>query len=122
MFNQIGAIFLRVLISLAVAFAAAPGIAGSRYALRMDGLDYSFCAYVIENQLSHVDGVKSIATDIGKGEVVIEMVDGKALDTTAAERAVTGFIPLENDFPSDDLEGQIEVSSSTTITSATTRT
>jgi hypothetical protein len=68
-FNRIGAIFLRVLVSLAVAFAAAPAIAGSRYALRVDGLACPFCAY-------------------GKGEVVIEMVDGKALDPAAAERAV----------------------------------
>jgi copper chaperone CopZ len=75
-------------VSLAVAFAAAPAIAGSRYALRVDGLACPFCAYGIEKQLSHVDGVKSITTDIGKGEVVIEMVDGKALDPAAAERAV----------------------------------
>lgn len=76
------------MVGLAMAVTAVPAVAGPRYALHVDGLACPFCAYGIEKQLTRVDGVKSVTTDIGKGEVFVEMADGRSLDPAAAERAV----------------------------------
>lgn len=88
MLNRIRTAFRRTVLGLAIALIAVPAVAGPRYTLRVDGLACPFCAYGIEKQLSRIDGVKSVTTNIGKGEVFIEMADGRALDPATAERAV----------------------------------
>ena len=88
MLNRIRTAFKRTVLCLVLGLAAVPAVAGPRYALRVDGLACPFCAYGIEKQLSQIEGVKSVTTDIGKGEVFVEMADGRVLDPTTAERAV----------------------------------
>ncbi len=58
------------------------------YTLRADGLACPFCAYGIEKQLMHIDGVESVETDVKSGTVVITMKPGMLLDKAAASRAV----------------------------------
>lgn len=58
------------------------------YAVQVDGLACPFCAYGIEKQLTRVDGVESVQTDIKSGSVVITMKPGATLDEAEAKRAV----------------------------------
>ena len=58
------------------------------YAVQVDGLACPFCAYGIEKQLTRIDGVASVETDIKSGSVVITMKPGATLDEAEAKRAV----------------------------------
>ena len=58
------------------------------YALQVDGLACPFCAFGIEKQLSKIDGVDELDTDIKAGVVLLTMKDGVLLDETVAEQAV----------------------------------
>lgn len=83
-----GVAFRGLLFLGTTALMAGSALAGPRYDLRVDGLACPFCAYGIEKQLGRIDGVKSVATDIGKGQVVVEVTDGRSLDRAAVDRAV----------------------------------
>ncbi len=63
------------------------------YTLRVDGLACPFCAYGVEKQLSAVDGVERVETDIKTGTVTIDMRAGATLDEATARKAVeaSGF-------------------------------
>ena len=58
------------------------------YALQADGLACPFCAYGVEKQLSRVEGVEAIETDIKTGVVKVTMREGAALDEVTATNAV----------------------------------
>jgi len=67
------------------------------YTLQADGLACPFCAYGIEKQLTRIDGVESVETDVASGTVVITMKPGATLDEVDANRAVeaAGFTMRE---------------------------
>ena len=67
------------------------------YTLQADGLACPFCAYGIEKQLTRIDGVESVETDVKSGTVVITMKPGATLDEADANRAVeaAGFTMRE---------------------------
>ena len=79
-----GAIMMLV---LATSTAMAQGM-GPVYELRVDGLACPFCAYGVEKQLSKIDGVEKIGTDIRAGAMMITMAVGAKLDEPAARQAV----------------------------------
>ena len=56
--------------------------------MRVDGLACPFCAYGIEKQLSAIEGVESVETDIKSGAVIVTMAPGSTLDEDAARKAV----------------------------------
>jgi len=58
------------------------------YTVQADGLACPFCAYGIERQLTRIDGVESVETDIKSGTVVIMMKPGVTLEEADAKRAV----------------------------------
>ena len=62
--------------------------ADDQYAIGVDGLACPFCAYGIEKQLSRIQGVESISTDIKSGTVTITMNEGTTLKQADAARAV----------------------------------
>ena len=82
--------FLRVsVLTLALTAVAAMAQAGSTvYALPADGLACPFCAYGIEKQLSAIEGVASVETDIESGTVTVTMRGGATLEENAARDAV----------------------------------
>ena len=81
--------FRAVLLALAVmALPAAAGAEPIAYRLTVDGLACPFCAYGVEKQLSTLEGVSGIKTDIRSGHVTLEMADGTTLDEKAARQAV----------------------------------
>lgn len=61
---------------------------GLVYEVGVDGLACPFCAYGIEKQLSKLDGVQSVETDIKQGLVVVRVQNGKSLDKPQVEQAV----------------------------------
>ena len=61
------------------ALFAVPGMT-AEYLLRVDGLGCPFCAYGIEKRLRTLDGVKDIAFDIAKGEVILTTEKGGTLN------------------------------------------
>ena len=74
-----------------VVFAAMPVHAEeiiTGYSLQADGLACPFCAYGIEKQLSAIDGVNTVGTNIKTGTVLITMKDGVSLEEDAARLAV----------------------------------
>ncbi len=58
------------------------------YTLYADGLACPFCAYGIEKQLSAIEGVETVETDLKTGTVTITMLDGATLDEAVARKAV----------------------------------
>lgn len=58
------------------------------YVIEADGLACPFCAYGIEKQLSAIEGVKSVETDIRSGTVIVTMQDTATLSEQSARRAV----------------------------------
>lgn len=81
--TQTAALALSLLMMAGSVLAAPAG-----YRLHVDGLACPFCAYGIEKQLSAVDGVARVETDIKQGVVVIMMKEGAAIDEAAARQAV----------------------------------
>ncbi len=72
------------------------------YSLQADGLACPFCAYGIEKQLSRIDGVDSVETDVQSGTVVIRMKPGWTLAEADARRAVEAAGFTMRDFRSRD--------------------
>lgn len=60
----------------------------SVYAVGADGLACPFCAYGVEKQLTRIENVEAIETDIAKGVVLVTMAAGAELDQGAAKNAV----------------------------------
>ncbi len=58
------------------------------YTLQADGLACPFCAYGVEKQLSRIEGVVAIETEIKTGTVTVTMRDGAVLDEATAKKAV----------------------------------
>lgn len=81
---QIRSLFFFVLMLMATG-AWAKGLV---YEVGVDGLACPFCAYGIEKQLSKLDGVEAVETDIKQGLVVVRVEDGKTLDKPQVEQAV----------------------------------
>ncbi len=75
---------LALMLVTAMAASAEP----QTYKLQVDGLACPFCAYGIEKQLSAIEGVEELGTDIAAGVILVTMKDGVLLDETAAEQAV----------------------------------
>lgn len=80
--------FCRLLLLSTLFFTATVWAQGLTYQVGVDGLACPFCAYGIEKQLQKLDGVKQVAVDIEKGQVLVTMADGKALDRSQVEQAV----------------------------------
>ena len=77
-----------LVLMLAVLGATAAYAVTQTYRLRIDGLACPFCAYGIEKQLSRIEGVKTVDTDIRDGTVTLTLTDGATLDEATARRAV----------------------------------
>lgn len=78
-------------ILLLLGFLAGPALAqesNAVYTIQADGLACPFCAYGIEKQLSAIEGVASVETDIKSGTVTVTMKEGAALDEKVARKAV----------------------------------
>jgi mercuric ion binding protein len=73
---------------LAMVLSSAAFAGGNQYALFVDGLACPFCAYGIEKNLSAIDGVESVETDVKSGQVVVTLAEGKILSEEVARRAV----------------------------------
>ncbi len=77
------------LISVLILLTATAAFAEPQaYELQVDGLACPFCAYGVEKQLSRIEGVKTIDTDIATSTITVTTADGAALDESAAQRAV----------------------------------
>ena len=63
--------------------------AGTEYQLGVDGVACPFCVYGIEKQLSKLEGIERIETDIQKGLVILIMEDDSTLSEAAISDAVT---------------------------------
>ena len=75
------------------------------YAVQVDGLACPFCAYGIEKQLTRIDGVESVETDIKSGSVVITMKPGATLDEADAKRAIEAAGFTLREFRNKDTAG-----------------
>ncbi len=62
--------------------------AGTEYELGIDGVACPFCVYGIEKQLSKLEGIERISTDIKNGLVLLEMKDGSTLTEDSINEAV----------------------------------
>lgn len=82
------ALIAATLIFLALLSAASASEEQPVYTLQAYGLACPFCAYGIEKQLSRIEGVESVSTDIKSGTVTITMQAGAALEEATAKRAV----------------------------------
>ncbi len=85
---------------LVLGFLAGPAQAQETkgvYTLQADGLACPFCAYGIEKQLSAIEGVESVETDIKSGTITVTMQDGANLSEDDARKAVetAGFTMRE---------------------------
>ena len=63
-------------------------LASERYLLGVDGLAYPFCAYGVEKQLSRIDGVEAVETDVKAAWVVVVVRDGIPFEESNARTAV----------------------------------
>lgn len=61
---------------------------GTEYELGVDGVTCPFCVYGIEKQLSKLEGIGRINTDIKNGLVLLEMKDGATLTEESINEAV----------------------------------
>ncbi len=63
--------------------------ATTEYQLGVDGVACPFCVYGIEKQLSKLEGIKRIETDIEKSQILLIMKEGFTLDEIPVRDAVT---------------------------------
>ncbi len=73
---------------LVVVLSTAAFAGENQYSLGVDGLGCPFCAYGIEKQLSAIEGVKSIETDVKSGQIVVTLAEGSSLTEDVARQAV----------------------------------
>ena len=90
-------LFVALLAGLLLTAPAHAQQANPVYTLQADGLACPFCAYGIEKQLSAIEGVVAVETEIKTGTVTITMQDGITLDEEVANKAVekAGFTMRE---------------------------
>ncbi len=62
--------------------------AGTEYQLGVDGVACPFCVYGIEKQLSKLEGIERIETDIQKSLVILIMENDSTLSEAAISDAV----------------------------------
>jgi mercuric ion binding protein len=79
---------IRALLFVLLIVATGAWAKGLAYEVGVDGLACPFCAYGIEKQLSKLDGVEAVETDIKQGRVVVRVRGGKTLDKRQVEQAV----------------------------------
>jgi len=99
--------FHALLMALLIGFLLpAPAAAEDQtvYTVQADGLACPFCAYGIEKQLTRIDGVESVETDIKSGTVIITMQPGATPAEADAKRAVEAAGFTMRDFRSKDDE------------------
>jgi copper chaperone CopZ len=82
------ALLVALILGFLLPFSATAAEDQAVYTLQADGLACPFCAYGIEKQLTRIDGVESVETDVKSGTVVITMKPGATLDEADANRAV----------------------------------
>ncbi len=73
---------------LAMVLSSTAFAGGNQYALAVDGLACSFCAYGVEKTLSAIEGVESVETDVKSGQVLVTLAEGKTLSEEVARQAV----------------------------------
>ena len=73
---------------LAIALSTVAFAGGNQYALAVDGLACPFCAYGVEKQLTAIEGVESVETDVKSGQVVVTLIEGMTLSEDTARQAV----------------------------------
>ena len=83
-----GIILAAIMIAVLLPTMATAGEADGVYTVEVNGLACPFCVYGIEKQLSRIDGVESISTDIKSGTVIITVQAGVVLDEAEAKQAV----------------------------------
>ena len=81
-------ILAAIMISMLLPTITTAGEADSVYTLEVNGLGCPFCVYGIEKQLSRIDGVESISTDIKSGTVIVTVQAGVVLDEADAKQAI----------------------------------
>ena len=84
---------IHVLFAAIAIMLATPGTVSAQteravYVLQADGLACPFCAYGIEKQLSRLEGVATVSTDIESGTVTVTMNPGVNLTEDQAKEAV----------------------------------
>jgi len=84
----IHALFVAVAILLAAPGTVSADANRTIYVLQADGLACPFCAYGIEKQLSRIEGVATVSTDIESGTVTVTMNPGVNLTEDQAKEAV----------------------------------
>ncbi|MFQ5534312.1 MAG: heavy-metal-associated domain-containing protein [Sphingomonadales bacterium] len=95
-----------LLMAMVVALLSAGAVSAQEtqavYRLGANGLSCPFCAYGIEKELSAIDGVATVETDIRSGTVMVTMKPDAELGEALAKEAVeaAGF-----DLRSFDREG-----------------
>lgn len=59
------------------------------YQIGVDGLACPFCVYGVEKQLSKVDGVAEVETELKTGIILMTVDEGVTLDEEALRQAIT---------------------------------
>jgi len=98
------ALLVAVLIGLMLPVQAIADENQAVYTVQADGLACPFCAYGMEKQLTRIDDVESVETDIKSGTVVITMKPGATLTEADAKRAVEAAGFTMRDFRRKDGE------------------
>ncbi len=100
-----GIILAAIMIAVLSPTIATAGDTKSVYILEADGLACPFCAYGIEKQLSRIDGVESVSTDIKSGTIIVTVQAGVALAESEARQAVENAGFTMRGFKRSDLSG-----------------
>jgi copper chaperone CopZ len=78
-----------ILIIVFTLFSISLVYAGTEYQLGVDGVACPFCVYGIEKQLSKLEGIERIETDIEKSLVLLIMKEGFVLNESSVNETVT---------------------------------
>jgi len=82
--NKLILIIVLYVFSISLVYAAT-----IEYQLGVNGVACPFCVYGIEKQLSKLEGIDRIETDIEKSLVLLIMQEGFILDESSVNEAVT---------------------------------
>jgi copper chaperone CopZ len=77
-----------IIVSLAIAAAAAPALAATSVKATVNGMVCAFCAQGIEKTISKMDATKAVFVDLKGKVVLVEAKEGKALDQKAIGAAI----------------------------------
>ena len=71
-------------------FASSGAYADSTvYQIGVDGMACPFCVYGVEKQLSKVDGVTEVETELKTGTILMSVSEGVPVDEEAIRQAIT---------------------------------